>query len=399
MFRFAHALLSQYFKYSKQDRSTLVLELSQFPLALFHTPTGAEVLCQCISEGGAKSRKTYLKAIKGRVLELATHRSGHTCLMRSLVVVDDTVLVTKTILNEMIAAGQLKEEVMSNPYCARVLLQVLCPGNSRHFARDQALVAPAVALKTTEDGKTEEVSTVRKPDEVRQAELLKKLLPPLMQSFAAEDLVTRVKSKSDSRLLYEALLQCSAQGQCVSECQELYSVLADAAAQSGFLEDVTAHMFLKRLLLNLKDPAPLVSALSESLLKDAAAHAMSNRGAFVLMALMHAGGEDTTQAFVQALKPALKKIKGVGRAGTDHLARAIQDPSSLSATFDRSSGSLDHKTKNNKRKAASKSDGRSKKTKKATSIEEKVEEQVKAKKARKSTKKKSGTKKKKSSKN
>ena len=54
--------------------------------------------------GTPKIRKMLLKDIKGKVVELLNHRWGHLVILRALMVTDDTVLLTKGILNELVDA-------------------------------------------------------------------------------------------------------------------------------------------------------------------------------------------------------------------------------------------------------------------------------------------------------
>lgn len=70
-------------------------------LQLISTREGAKVCCHCVAYGSAKQRKNILKLLKSHVVTTACHPFGYLVLMRILDVVDDTVLVAKSVLAEL----------------------------------------------------------------------------------------------------------------------------------------------------------------------------------------------------------------------------------------------------------------------------------------------------------
>ena len=71
-----------------------------------------------------KSFKPYMKKI-------CAEENGHVVMMAVFDTVDDTVLVRKTLLAEVMSA---LEEVCDDQYGRRILLYLLSPRSKRHFS-------------------------------------------------------------------------------------------------------------------------------------------------------------------------------------------------------------------------------------------------------------------------
>ncbi len=278
-------------------------------------------LFSSLSQGTAKTRKEIIKGLKGKVCELLVHRWGHLVLMRAVMVTDDTVLLTKSLLNELIDNREcLREEVLSSPNCGRLLQAIFNPEEqvSRGRVVERKMFESAARVEVGADGKETVVTTSRKPVEQRRDELLKYLMPKLLKSLisgpaagegeadqemedesamkvegeaqsedenesdAGEEagggektvksgeekagksravrpsLLSRMKSKLFGRMIYDTLMHCAPELR-----GPLCAAMAAHAAAPGVLEDLSAHILLKRLLVNL---APDASALATPLL-------------------------------------------------------------------------------------------------------------------------------------
>ena len=62
---------------------------------------GAQVIMRCFAWGSAKDRKVMLKNLKPSIQELYADEHGHMVLLAIFDVVDDTVLVSKTVFPEI----------------------------------------------------------------------------------------------------------------------------------------------------------------------------------------------------------------------------------------------------------------------------------------------------------
>lgn len=68
---------------------------------LAHTKDGAHASCLILSYGTAKDRKATVKAIRDIILQMALDQYGHMILIVLCAVVDDTKLVSKSVLAEL----------------------------------------------------------------------------------------------------------------------------------------------------------------------------------------------------------------------------------------------------------------------------------------------------------
>ncbi len=82
--------------------------LSGPPLVrLVHTKDGAQVACAVITYGTAKDRKKAIKGLAGQaesIVKIARDEYGHVVLMCILDTVDDTALLKKQILPELLVS-------------------------------------------------------------------------------------------------------------------------------------------------------------------------------------------------------------------------------------------------------------------------------------------------------
>lgn len=191
-----HRALDEFLVVAPQSMGRDVVEHLAGPLLLrmLHTRSGALVACKCVAAGSAKERKKIVKGFKEHVAKVARDDHGHLVLLQILEVIDDTLLVRKTILSEVV------KEVLPlslHKYGSRIFLHLLAPHVRRYFPADVISVlqsnvgsagkeTKATASADEENGtnKTEEenkeedeeegglVGASKKDPEVRRWELL-----------------------------------------------------------------------------------------------------------------------------------------------------------------------------------------------------------------------------------
>ncbi len=124
MFRFVHSLLYQFLTVTSPEAPQireLMASALRYPKALYHSREGALALAHCLSYSSAKDRKACVKALKGAMLEMALSEHGYLALLRLLDVVDDTVLIRKQVIAELLAPASfgvssgLRQLTMSQP--------------------------------------------------------------------------------------------------------------------------------------------------------------------------------------------------------------------------------------------------------------------------------------------
>ena len=178
-------------------------------LRMIHTPDGARAAAALLAGASARERKGAIKALKGRVVDVAKDPCGHVALLAALECVDDTALLSKSLLNEL----QPHLAMLARHRSARrLLLNLLHPRCPRYLPPDilaalpvQAAPAPGAAeaagapedggAASEDDGADNEdgvgegkpgvLSASKKPAGVRRAQLLAVLAQPLLDACAA----------------------------------------------------------------------------------------------------------------------------------------------------------------------------------------------------------------------
>ncbi|VVA97915.1 unnamed protein product [Arabis nemorensis] len=135
-----HKLLIEYLTIADKPSAEFVIQHLTGPLLIrmVHTRDGSRVAMLCIKHGSAKERKKIIKAMKTDVGEshvgkIASDQFGSMVLACIFSIVDDTKLVTKIIVRELMAI--LKDLVMDKNG-RRTLLQLLHPNSSRYLSQD-----------------------------------------------------------------------------------------------------------------------------------------------------------------------------------------------------------------------------------------------------------------------
>ncbi|GBG90606.1 hypothetical protein CBR_g50950 [Chara braunii] len=130
-----HRVISEYFTVCTRRMMKEVVEQLAGPLLvrMIHTKDGAFVGSTCVAAGSVKERKKIIKGMKGHVVKICLDKYGHLIIMRILDVVDDTKLVGKIVISEIMK--ELKTVAMDR-HGKHVLLHILAPRVKRYFSPD-----------------------------------------------------------------------------------------------------------------------------------------------------------------------------------------------------------------------------------------------------------------------
>eukprot|EP00644_Phytophthora_capsici_P002297 jgi/Phyca11/507461/fgenesh2_kg.PHYCAscaffold_27_\ len=315
---FVQSLLWEYMCNAEYDDVVaMVANVRDASLALLATRNGARVVNKCISLGAAKDRKRIIKALKDKVLDACNHPSGYLVIMRIFDVVDDSVLVQKSILAEM------NDELFSvamHPSGRKVLLQLLSPLNKKYLSADDLELLEPPMVPSPEDATVLIVNYKKDPD-ARREELLKGLLPKL-EEMCTENADALMRSKEGRDVIVEVAKR--------SESSELADSIATAVVAEPTEEkeplhsDANGHYALRRLIKETSFAEPLLSAVEEQLPQ----WATSNRGSFVVLAFLEAEKSPKNAAKVvkKALKPVMGDLKKLvdSQKGTKLLLEKLQ---------------------------------------------------------------------------
>jgi pumilio family protein 6 len=92
-----HALCLEYINALEDPNKFLPLVHTIIP-AISHTKDGAIIAMMALAHGGAKERKVMLKEIKASAVTMSKGEYGHWVIMQMFECVDDTVLLSKNII-------------------------------------------------------------------------------------------------------------------------------------------------------------------------------------------------------------------------------------------------------------------------------------------------------------
>lgn len=225
-----HLPLLKLFELSSPAENQETIEaLKDNLVRIVHSREGAKVACMCIAYASPKTRKNIVKSMKGYALRIATEQHGHVVLLRLMDVMDDTVLINKTILAE------LKPELLKlaeDRFGRVVLLFLLAPTNKRYLtAETTEILKPAflpdyLFSKKSEEADEEDgegkpakkkevviptnfklVPTSKKESSIRQTELYNHIVADLRNMAIAQTF--RMLSNIYARdVIFETIVSC-----------------------------------------------------------------------------------------------------------------------------------------------------------------------------------------------
>jgi hypothetical protein len=214
----------------------------------------------CIAFGGNKDRKTIVKALKGKVKEMALLPSASKVLMFCLDVIDDTVMLRKQICQELI---ECLPELLASKSGIKVLLHLLAPHSPRYFNPKELEALTVPSLHFDDERKTMVVS--KKDAALRHKELLGDRVLPAIVEACIEDpktLARLIRSPHESAVVVEALRESFGLDFGVSALQQVAALAgpvdeaAMVAEEDGehVMAHPVAHRCLRRLIF-LENPA------------------------------------------------------------------------------------------------------------------------------------------------
>ena len=171
---------------------------------LAFTKSGARLICLAFAYGNAKDRKNILKVYKNTIQTLAYDTHGHKVLLAVYDVIDDTVLVSKSVFPELVGKESTPEGEQpsllkaASDLNARVPLLYLFSGMARSILSEEdiALLNEVHQIRT---------KTSKKDPESRRRELLVSLSPPLL-SFISANAASLVQTSFGCQFISDVIL-------------------------------------------------------------------------------------------------------------------------------------------------------------------------------------------------
>ncbi|KAI1308178.1 hypothetical protein EDD11_004333 [Mortierella claussenii] len=191
-FSIVHRGLLEYFEHADAKGTQEMLDvMKEQAVEMLHTKEGAQVAMYCLLYATPKDRKAMLKTMKPFVVKICKEEYGHMVMLRMFDVVDDTVLMSKAILAEIIKE---MEDIAKDKYGRRVILYLLA-GRSPKYISPQSIELLA-------KGDAVRANTSKKDAAVRSAELLNYISPALISLIA-----TKTRSLTSEPLACQVVLE------------------------------------------------------------------------------------------------------------------------------------------------------------------------------------------------
>ncbi|KAK6495302.1 pumilio domain member 6 [Arthrobotrys musiformis] len=287
---------------------------------------GAQVIMRCFAWGSAKDRKVMLKNLKPSIQELYADEHGHMVLLAVFDVVDDTVLVSKTVFSEIQA--KLDDGSAATHAVARIPLLYPLLGRETKLMHPQKieLLADIDKIRT---------QTSKKDSKVRQQELKKALSPALLKSVAthAADLATAslgcqfaseviIFAEGDKSAAAEAIAAL-AQGEEAKENKDLGRMLKNLV-QEGFFNNKTQKIQLS------DPPVEFYKYLIPKIESDLLAWATGGNSYLIATLLESERVPDSEKAKIKKIlsgkseQAAIKSAKQAGNKGTDLISNLLK---------------------------------------------------------------------------
>lgn len=306
---------------SEDDKKEFISLLAPHIVVISNSKDGARAAMQCIWHGSTKDRKVIMKTIKEHVVDLCKHEHGHCTVITLLDCIDDTVLLHKIVLSDILNNAK---DLAVNEWGRKVLLWLVAPADSTKFH--------TVFIKELTEGR--ESSTCKKTPELRRKEILGYSIKTLLELISND---SKFWLSSPSLAVEMLAIVKAGSG---SDLEKAYSGLVDVIVDPEWsvkesekdvlgIENAGIHMALKKLAqfdkIKLENEdvtfgSVLVEKLNEATL---GVWLKLNRGCFILVAIFENGSEATQNTMKQKLKKHLKLLKKQETAGAKILIKKV----------------------------------------------------------------------------
>lgn len=302
-----HSVLLDYLGHvSPEDSSQMLDEARSHIKALTKSKEGVHVAMMCIWMGNPKARKKVIKELKEGVKGLAIGEHTHMLLLSIFDCVDDTVIVQKAILGELLD-GDLAP-LLNSTYGRKVLMYLCSKRNPKMFS------APIIATLSAGDKNPHS----KKDPDVRASDLQKFAVPFLLDSIA-QNTPLWLGNNSNLLILLEALKVGSGDKlKAALGAVSKFITNPPDSKQNGIdlriVDDNGCHMVLKKLAQHDKIFVENGQAtFGESLIgeltdKHFTAWLQNNHCCFLLLQLLKNSSEEVVESLKTEIKHASKSI-------------------------------------------------------------------------------------------
>ncbi|GFS01670.1 pumilio domain-containing protein KIAA0020 homolog [Elysia marginata] len=317
-----HKVFLDFFVYADdKSKKEMIESLREHIPSFLHTRDGTRVAMHCIWAGSAKDRKTSIKSLKTHVAKACMEEQGHLLLLAIFDSVDDTVLVQKVILDELLKS---LDTLIVHATGKKVLLYLLNPRDPVHFNPN--------IQQVLQEG---DCNPTSKKDKAVRAKELRTYISPHAIKYL-EHHALEMMSDNALALVVKAIITY-ASGDVSPAMRAIADLVAKPCSTAdgaiNMVEHPASHIALKKIIANDKTrleagegilfSSILLEALPKSTIKVWAA---SNRGCFILVSLLDVGCSTVTENVKASLQPVMKSLRKMTFKGAEILLERLDKP-------------------------------------------------------------------------
>ncbi|XP_014222554.1 pumilio homolog 3 [Trichogramma pretiosum] len=304
-----HTVLYEFLSHcSKEDKDEIMALARPLIAELSQTKDGAKAANICIWNGTNKDKKVMMKTLKEHVKSIATSDHGSLMLMCLFDAVDDTVLLKKIIIQEII---NNIDEIAADDCGRRVIMYMVAKRDSKFFH--------PTTIDYLKQGDNNEFT--KKPQEVKAKEILESVSENLLESISEKPLMWLNNGKIQIVTL-AILNNCSgpklkeAFASVAKFITDIDSVMDNKDKKDEkikAIEEAGLHMTLKKIIQmdqsrKEKQETTFGEVLLEYLTEEVLENWVKfNRGCFLLVNFIKCESEEC----VKTLKEKLKNVKNL----------------------------------------------------------------------------------------
>jgi len=291
-----HTLLMEYMTHCDPESLSEFSDLLKNELVnILHTKDGSRVAMMCLWHGTPKDRKTIVKSFKTHVSKMAKEEHGCLVLMALFDCVDDTTLVSKAIIQELMEDCT---DLMMHQHGRKVLIYLVTPRNTVYFHPQFCQI-----LARGDDNKHS-----KKDMNIRRKELLDAVQDDLV-ACVARNFDSFINNNQIALALKAILNECD-----VPKLKSVFETIADCAFKldpKDFVDKIAVFKLLKSLIQ--KDGVRKNGRLSDELLEDMGSDTVElwltfHRGCSLILTMLETDIPNVQQKIVELLNKKCKTI-------------------------------------------------------------------------------------------
>ncbi|GLV34625.1 penguin [Carabus blaptoides fortunei] len=306
---------------SAEDRAELISQLASHVVVLSNSKEGARAAMMCIWHGTNKDRKISLKALKEHVIALSKHEHGHCTIITLIDCADDTILVNKMLLSEIINQSL---DLAADEWGRKVLFWLVAPAVQAHFH----------PTFVNEINQGREKSSCKKESDVRRKEILNHVHDPLLKKLSEDP--DKWMASSSIALLTLAILKAGNSKELENTFKgiaqrivDLKWTVKDGENDVFGIEHAGIHLMLKKLVQHDKTAkendrpefgAAVVEVLNDKIVKK---WITLNRGCFIFVFIFECNSDDVQNKLKNLLNSHVKLIEKQNSTGAKLLLKKL----------------------------------------------------------------------------